>query len=149
MLRAWIALLAAALPLSGCGLISDFHTGDYSLLDSGLTSCMSANDCDASEVCCVATLSPITASCRSGPCPNISELPLPVQLCQGKSECGSADCAVQSCQFLGQSIDIAACGVVAMCSAVPDASVVFDAAPPPAVDGSSSSPFDGSLGLSD
>src|SRR5207253_2678534 len=106
MLRRWLAFLAAALALAACGLISDFHTASYVLVDSGASSCAAAIDCDAGEVCCVSTLSPLAANCRAAPCPNVAEVPLPVQLCQGNSECGSVECALQTCQLSGQPISV-------------------------------------------
>jgi hypothetical protein len=143
MLRGPALFLATALPLAGCGLISDFHTAGYTLVDSGSQNCTGANQCDAGEVCCVSTLSPAAASCRAAPCANIAEVPFPVQLCQADNECGSAQCFVQSCQLLGQSIDVQACGVIAICSATPiDADVAFDSAPPPIFDASVSPPSD-------
>ncbi len=143
MLRPVLAFLGVALPLAGCGLISDFHTAGYGIADSGTSTCAAAFDCDAGEVCCVSTLSPLAATCRAAPCPNVAEVPLPVQLCQGNGECGSLECAVQTCQWSGQPISVSSCGAIPICTVTPGEP--FDAGTSQVDAGTTMAPFDAGL----
>jgi hypothetical protein len=145
MLRGLFPLLFCALAIAGCGFLSDFHTGGYNLVDSG-SGCTSAGDCDGGEVCCVSTLEPALATCRSAPCPDVSGVSFPAQLCQTNGECGSVECLEQSCA----GISIMACGVISMCTATPlDGSLALDSAVLPPTDAAQPSPFDASSGSSD
>jgi hypothetical protein len=147
--RLW-PLLFSVVAMTSCGLLSDFHTDGYRTVDSGSPGCQGAADCDGGEVCCLSTLSPVAATCRPAPCPNITAAPFPVQLCQSSSECVGVDCFEQSCQLGSASMGVSACGVVATCTpiVVLDAGIVFDSAVPPGVD-AALPPFDASLGSSD
>ena len=117
-MRAIQILATAALAMAaGCALLSDFHTGGFSMADAG-HGCTGTSDCDAGQVCCVASLAAETA-CQAAPCPIVAPLPSPVQLCHGDSDCGDAGCVNQTCTGAGESFTVQSCGAVTGCTMQP------------------------------
>jgi hypothetical protein len=118
---ATVVLAAIVLAAAGCALLPGFGTGGFSQSDSGVPGCTGTSDCDAGEVCCVASLKSET-TCAAAPCPVVVPLPAPVQLCHGDGDCGDAGCVEQSCTSSVASLTVRACGAIAGCVATPPAS---------------------------
>ena len=84
--------------------------------------CTGTSDCDAGNVCCVASLSVSDSVCAPAPCAVVAPLPSPVQLCHGDGDCSNAGCMEQTCSYAGASLTVRSCGAIVACTvhATPD-----------------------------